>query len=448
LDGDKKGNVCDEDIDGDGKPNPVRLVDDNDHIIVGKRDNTTDQTPLGDNKQGFGLLINIDTLGEGFPTKVIANVLTDGDLKTLQWEMGDGKSYTTENLSLLHTYSAPGNYLINVIGTDKRGKKAEASTNIYIGEGEQQHYQLTILPKFSFKANKTIEYTFQSPVQGNIDHIVRTFNGKESTEKLPTEGLKKTFASGGTIIVNAKAYVQNTLKAVASFTLHHASSPVFSYLNVTTPSLQTPAKLTTNLVGKKLQDIQSILRNRGDGTTTSGRNLIEEHLYSTSGIKTVQQTMYFTNGERLTSLITFFVKNPFKTQSVALNIQGSTLSYPQYQPLKFSLSLLPKTLKTALQITNTFSITQSESFANPTIENIKLQKSYEDKGNKTLTSFGQINRCVSVFNQGTVHITTTDICLTALKNGTLKTFKCDMDNDGIADICDEDIDGDGMKNEL
>ncbi|MDR0606934.1 MAG: thrombospondin type 3 repeat-containing protein [Candidatus Peribacteria bacterium] len=33
-----KGNVCDEDIDGDGKKNPEGIVDDNDNIIIDKRD--------------------------------------------------------------------------------------------------------------------------------------------------------------------------------------------------------------------------------------------------------------------------------------------------------------------------------------------------------------------------------------------------------------------------
>jgi hypothetical protein len=53
LDTDGIGNVCDEDIDGDRSKNPIGIVDDNDHIIIGKRDPTADQTPLGDGKKGF-----------------------------------------------------------------------------------------------------------------------------------------------------------------------------------------------------------------------------------------------------------------------------------------------------------------------------------------------------------------------------------------------------------
>jgi hypothetical protein len=228
----------------------------------------------------------------------------------------------------------------------------------------------------------------------------------------------------------------------------HSSSTAFSSLSLTNPSLQSPTKVTTQLVGRKIQDIQIITRNRGDGSTSSGQSLSAEHQYLSSGIKTLQQTIFFTDGSRVTTIITFFVENPFTRTSIALNISGKSLSSPQYQLLNFRLNLFPKTLTTAINITNTFGSTHHEYFSNTPLSTIKLQTPFNDVGNQTLTSLGTINRCVSVSNQGTVHITPIDICLAALKNGTLKNFKCDMDSDGIPDICDEDIDGDGMKNEL
>lgn len=53
VDGDTQGNVCDDDIDGDGQKNPEGIVDDNDNIIIDKWDAGSDQTPLGDGKKGF-----------------------------------------------------------------------------------------------------------------------------------------------------------------------------------------------------------------------------------------------------------------------------------------------------------------------------------------------------------------------------------------------------------
>jgi hypothetical protein len=39
-----------------------------------------------------------------------------------------------------------------------------------------------------------------------------------------------------------------------------------------------------------------------------------------------------------------------------------------------------------------------------------------------------------------------DLCLAAISEGTLWSFKCDMDKDEIPDVCDDDIDWDGYKN--
>jgi PKD repeat protein len=78
------------------------------------------------------LFINIQSISDSLPAKVSATILTDGELQNIQREMGDGKSYTTQTLSLLHTYTTPGTYLIRAIGTDKKGNKAEASAKIYI----------------------------------------------------------------------------------------------------------------------------------------------------------------------------------------------------------------------------------------------------------------------------------------------------------------------------
>ncbi|MDR0282998.1 MAG: thrombospondin type 3 repeat-containing protein [Candidatus Peribacteria bacterium] len=53
LDKDRIGNVCDDDIDGDGVKNAIGLVDDNNNIIISKRDASQDKTPLGTQKEGF-----------------------------------------------------------------------------------------------------------------------------------------------------------------------------------------------------------------------------------------------------------------------------------------------------------------------------------------------------------------------------------------------------------
>ena len=60
-----------------------------------------------------------------------------------------------------------------------------------------------------------------------------------------------------------------------------------------------------------------------------------------------------------------------------------------------------------------------------------------------------IDQCTYLKNQASIAINTTDSCLLAKAQGTLKTtYKCDLDGDGIPDLCDTDIDGDGIANLL
>ena len=256
------------------------------------------------------------------------------------------------------------------------------------------------------------------------------------------------FREAGTYVVNAKAYYANEVKAVASISIQHASKAEFSSIKVEESSLQTPTKVSLNLIGKKMQDIQTILRDRGDGELIYSKSLTAQHQYTKSGIKALQQTILFNDGSRMHNIATFTVVNPFASQSVALNISGP-LNYQQQQNTNLSLSSIPASLPTPLSVTTTFGSNQYKKVSHTPLSQIKLQRSYANAGNKAVASIGEINRCVSVFNQGTIYINTTeDFCLNASRNGTITQFKCDMDKDGIPDICDDDIDGDGIKNLL
>ena len=206
--------------------------------------------------------MNVDNISNTIPIRVNAKLFSNKIVKNVRREMGDGSQYTTTSPNILHNYQKPGSYTIKATAISTEGDIAEASSKIYIGENSYLQYQLSIVPSFSFKGNG-IEYSFKAEVDGNIDRIIRTFNNRDPIEKKYNESVQKTFADNGTYIVNAKAYSQNELKAIASVGIVHSSKTEFAILSITNKgSLQKPLTIKTNLIGRGLQEVENIARNR------------------------------------------------------------------------------------------------------------------------------------------------------------------------------------------
>lgn len=328
--------------------------------------------------------------------------------------MGDGKNYSTSTTGVLHSYSSPGYYTIRAVGTNKQNKKAEAATTIYIAEGNSHQHSLAIVPSFTYK-NNTIVYTLKTTNKGSFDNIVRSSNNKDESKKGPTESINKTFSESGKYTIRAKGYYQGELKAIASIVIQHGDKTLFSYLETNNTTLQQPAKFTTKLIGVKLQDIEQIIRNRGDGEITTNKELTTTHIYTSSGIKTISQNIILTNGKNLENIVSMYVENSFKSQSMALNINGKSLSYPQNQATNLQINILPKTITSAINI-RIVSENNSKNYNNTPLSNIIIQESYNNMGQKSVATYGEINRCVSLYNQGSVNIAKNDLCYNALKN--------------------------------
>jgi hypothetical protein len=64
---------------------------------------------------------------------------------------------------------------------------------------------------------------------------------------------------------------------------------------------------------------------------------------------------------------------------------------------------------------------------NPVLSDVVLDFGYSVAGDKTLSNMVEVNKCVSLLNQGTVHINSVDVCENAMKNKTLSKYKCDLD---------------------
>jgi len=158
-----------------------------------------------------------------------------------------------------HTYSAPGYYVISAVGTNKAGKKAEASIRIYLAPSADTEYAFSIHPSFTFKT-EGVEYHFQAQSSGKFDSIVWSVNNQVVKGSL--QEMRTLISQDGVYYIRGKAYVGEKLVAVAETTVIHGDSPVFSRLQVQNTLSQSPVSASTLLVGKKKSEVISVQRNR------------------------------------------------------------------------------------------------------------------------------------------------------------------------------------------
>ena len=443
LDTDKIWNVCDDDIDWDWKKNPIWIVDDNNNIIVSLWDNKLDQTPLGDRDSGFSFFINVDNVSIGFPTSVRFSPLTDGNIARIEWDFGDWTRETVDNWDKVnHVFRESGLFTVKAVAISKNWAKSFAMTKIFITDSRSENYALNIKPSLVFK-NWGAEYTFTPLYSGDLDKISWQINDeKEKSQKL-TESFKVTIKENGRYVVTAKWYKNWELKAVAMFTVLQNWSPKFSSIDVKVWNLWEESSITSNLVWILKKDVDHVSVNRW-WINIDSTNLVQKYSYDEAWLKTIQYKLVLKDWITLYNLATITVQNPLLNQSYAVNVVWDRLTYDQGEKLSLWLSVYPRT--SVMSLFTSYQLWQKKFLYNPDFSKLLLDYAYSNAWDKLLTNSVEINRCVALLNQWTVHINSVDICESAMKSKTLSNYKCDQDGDKILDICDDDIDWDGIKN--
>ena len=443
LDDDGVWNVCDDDVDWDGKKNKIWIVDDNNNIVVSLRDNKLDTTPMWNQDKWFTFFLNIDSISKSSPTIVKVSPLTNGNISTIELDWWDGNTQTSKNWnSLSHVFQNPGTYTLKATAKSKEWYESYAMNKIFIAQESSQKYALNILPNFVFK-NWKIEYTFTPLYSGNIDKIIRNVNDEQEETKKPSENYKISLQENGTYVVNAKWYKNNQLKSLAMISINQDWSPHFASISVIPWNLWENTTVSTNLIWLSEDSVDYVDINRWNESTNSVQTK-QDYTYNNVWLKTVQQKVSLKDWSILYAMSTFYVDNKLLNQSYAMNISWNRLVYNPNENLSLWLNVYPK--GSMLSLFTSYFAWQKDYISNPDESDMFLDKSYPSAWNMTLTNSVMINKCVSVLNQWTIHINSIDLCETALKNKTLSKYKCDMDKDWIPDICDDDIDGDGKKN--
>lgn len=163
----------------------------------------------------------------------------------------------------------------------------------------------------------------------------------------------------------------------------------------------------------------------------------------------ITQTIKFTDGKELTNMITINVLDKTLLASYALLMIPSKLIANIGQKIDFSTRIIGTFVKTPIVQIADFADGTTQKKAGTEKMPSLFTHSYQKNGSLTPQDSIYINQCTYLKNQATIAVNGTDSCLDAKIQGTLNVaYKCDLDGDGIPDICDTDIDGDGVQNLL
>ena len=443
LDSDGMGNVCDDDIDGDWKKNPVWIVDDNNHIVISLRDWWLDETPLWDWDLWFSFFINVESISTWFPAIVKFSSLSSTDVDTIQRDFGDWTSATTSKwLKTSHTYQSNGTFIVRAVAKSKKWWESFAMTRIFIASPRSNEYMLNLSASSTLK-NWKVEYTLTPIYSWDLDSISwNVNNGKEKSQKA-NEKYKTTISENGVYVINAKWYKNWELKAVSMVSLIKNGSPSYANMTIKSNNLWEETTIMTNIIWINRSDIENISIDWW-GEITNSTNLTQKYVYNEAWLKTIQQVVKLKDWTEYYAISTITIENPLLTQSYAVNISWKRLAYNQNDNLSLWLNMYPNT--PILSLFTSYQAGQKLFLSSPNLWKTILNFAYTTAWDKTLINSVEVNKCVALINQWTVHIKSVDACEIALKNNTLSKYKCDQDKDWIPDICDDDIDGDGIKN--
>ncbi|MFA5748328.1 MAG: PKD domain-containing protein, partial [Candidatus Absconditabacterales bacterium] len=457
------GDVCGDDIDGDGIKNPIGIVDDEGRINIKLRTTKTDnclfiknldQTDINKNGIGdicenennmLGLYINVEKINGSAPITVNFDAITKGTTKEINWDFGDGEYGIGQKTS--HTYIDPGFYIVKA---NAKGTNNDANAQITLIVGGNIDEQKAIQIKTDkIGGNIPLEISLSASTIGKVDELIRNIGDTKITTK-PNQSFKKIFNENGKYIATVKSMQNGEIVAVSQFLIGIGPNNEGAILktNMLNPDLNQTINFKTQIYGIKNNEISSIKRDFGDGEKTENNNLEINHIYKKAGKKVLIQTINLINGSNITNLLTLYIVdkrllNSYTTLLIPGNIYGNI-----GEKINFTVTTIGDIIKNP----KTDILQYEESITAKKDGNIKFpfQSSHTYTKNGIYYPQNTLytdNQCTYFNSQATIIINGTDLCLDAKLNGSLNNkFKCDIDKDGIADICDDDIDGDGVKN--
>lgn len=463
TDNDWVGDVCDNDIDDDWINNPVGIVDDLGKIVLSKRKNDMDNClfiPNNDqadsdwngvwnvcenNNNHLWMYIKTYDINSTAPATVQFETITEWTIKwEISWDFGDGNYAVGQKVT--HTFLNEWLYKVqtNAIWINN---DANASTTVMIGKNIWENYSMQIIVD---KVSSWLpsEIKFKTENKWNFDSFERDFGDGKKITKDNNEEITKIFRDENSYMVTLKWLKNDEVVAVANSIIWAGNNGIWSNLSANNlmPKKWQTIYLSTKISWFTEDEINTIEWNLWNEEIKNNRSLSLEHIYNSAWAHVIIQKIILNDGRELQNFLTLTIRDDsletsYTVETSINNLISNVFSYTNFK--LNNIGFLPEILLILNRYSDWSTDKSYEDLTN-------WPKYFEYQYNKEWVFFPKtsvfVNECISLDNIATIAIANSDICLTAKLNWTLDQFKCDMDKDNIPDICDDDIDGDGMQN--
>lgn len=449
TDWDGIGDACDDDINGNGKKNPIWIVDDMGKVVLSKWDSKMDLRFLNElNEQNnLGIYIKINQLGSSSPSSVELEAITDGIVNgEIVWDFWDGSQDVWKKVK--HTFFKEWIYNIQATALGIKND-AYATHTIVVGKSMLNNHGLQITSnKIAWPL--TLEITFNLDVKWDFDMFERSFGDQQNPIiQNINKSITKVFKEQWSYMVTAKWLKNGEVVAVWNIIIAVGTTgEVATKINTNniTPKKEQNVSTTTEIFGFGPHEIKSIERSWGDWYKETTNSLTGEYKYKQAGTYVIVQKIILKNDLELTNFLSLSVRDEKMEHTYSIETIPNKLIFPVFDYVKFEINkkwFLPEWLL----LLNSYSNTKTDKI----YDNLsQWPKTFEQNYITNWVFFPKsslfIDECITLESSATIVASNKDICLDAMLNWNINQFHCDMDWDWIPDICDDDIDGDGIPN--
>ncbi len=460
TDNDGIWDVYDDDIDGDWFKNPIWIVDEDGNIVPSKITDNMDnclftvnpnQEDTNNNNiwdacenQAYDIVwieISCSPLSGNAPLPITCNSNVEWDIKKIIW------TYDWEVIwewkTIEYTFPNPWDNKITATAILQNNDTVKANSYFKVWQKNIDNGFEVWLQAF---ANPTswpewTKVTFQPKVEWDIDFIRWDFGDGSIYDRQPKQNLLKTYSNNWTYQVIARWYKDDEVVWVSYMYIKiYADDKPSSYLQAQPLLWYVNQDIEFSLITSNINqdDIEKVIWNFQDGNIRTTNSLKTTHNYNQSSSYPVKATIYLNNGKKIDNFITQKIIDKENNKKYGAILKADPLKQDIWKQVNFTIIPDGFDIKDAEKITWNFDDwikKQNINFKNSNI----YHKSWKKTVNVNIILKNKDNIELSL----TLVISWNDICLTSMDD-----LSCDMDEDGIPDMCDEDIDGDNVPNLL